>query len=107
MIPDSDSRIYFVSSIQNSIQRLITVVLGTSLSSCRRSHFFSAQYPVSKAVSHFSKSISLTTTFWESGLGFFGIRVVLRGKLGLYAGVRFWRNGLWRSGVQPYLEVCT
>ena len=40
-------------------------------------------------VSHFSKSISQTTTFWELGLGFFGIRVILRGKSGFYAGVRF------------------
>ena len=54
-----------------------------------------------RVVSHFSKFISQTTTFWEFGLGFSGIRVILRGKLGLYAGVRFWRNGLWRSAVQP------
>ena len=52
-------------------------------------------------VSHFSKSISPTTTFWELGLGFFGVRVILRGKLVLHAGVRFWRNDLWRGGVQP------
>ena len=52
-------------------------------------------------LSHFSKSISQTMTFWELGLFFFGIRVILRGKLGLYAGVRFWRNGLWRIGIQP------
>ena len=51
-------------------------------------------------VSHFSKSISQTTTFWELGLGFFGIRVILRGKLGSYAGVRFWRKVLRRRGVQ-------
>ena len=55
----------------------------------------------SAVVSHFSNSISPTTTFWELGLGFFGIRVILRGKLGLYAGVRLWRNGLWRSGYNP------
>ena len=54
-----------------------------------------------RVVSHFSKSISQTTTFWELGLGFSGIRVILWGTLGLYAGVRFWRNDLWRSGVQP------
>ena len=31
--------------------------------------------------------------------------VIRRGKLGLYEGVRFWRNGLWRSGVkvQPFI----
>ena len=54
-----------------------------------------------KVVSHFSKSISQTTTFWKLGSVFFGIRVILGEKLGLYAGVRFWRNVLWRSGVQP------
>ena len=36
------------------------------------------------ALSHFSKTISQTTTFWKSGLGFLGIRVILRGKLGFY-----------------------
>ena len=35
-------------------------------------------------VSHFSKSISQTTTFWELGLGLFGIMVILKGKLGFY-----------------------
>ena len=35
-------------------------------------------------LSHFSKSISQTTSFWELGLGLFGIRVVLRGKSGIY-----------------------
>ena len=33
---------------------------------------------------HFPKSISPTTTFWELGLGFFGIRVILRGKSGFH-----------------------
>ena len=35
-------------------------------------------------VSHFSKSISPTTTFKELGLSVFGIRVILGGKLGFY-----------------------
>ena len=54
-----------------------------------------------RIVSHFSKFISQTTTFWELRLIFFGVGVILRGKLGFYAGVRFWRNDLWRRGVQP------
>ena len=50
-------------------------------------------------VSHFSNSISQTTTFWDLRLGFFTIRVILKGKLGLYMeGVRFWRNGLGEVG---------
>ena len=50
-------------------------------------------------MSHFSKSISQITLFW-----FLGVRVILRWKLGLYAGVRFWRNFLLRCGVQPYRD---
>ena len=47
-------------------------------------------------VSHFSKSISQTTTFWELGLGSFGIRVILRGKLGFND-----RSGLREVGHNP------
>ena len=32
-------------------------------------------------LSHSSKSISQTTTFWEFGLGLFDIRVILRGEV--------------------------
>ena len=37
-------------------------------------------------VSHFSKTISETTTFWESGLGFLVKKVILKGQLGSYGG---------------------
>ena len=53
-------------------------------------------------VSHFSKSISQTTTFWELGLGVFGIRVILKGKLGLYGRSKVLEKWSWRSGVQPF-----
>ena len=53
---------------------------------------------------HFSKSISQTTTFWELGLGFFGIRIILTGKLGLYAGVKFWSLEEWGTTLMTNLQ---
>ena len=44
-------------------------------------------------VSHFSKTISQTTTFWKLGLGLLDLRVILGGNYGFMAGVRFWRFG--------------
>ena len=44
-------------------------------------------------VSHFSKSIPQTTTFWALGLGLLGIRVILRGNSGFYDRIKGWRNG--------------
>ena len=39
---------------------------------------------ITTVVSHFSKTISQTMTFWELGLGFFGIRVIIRGQFAFY-----------------------
>ena len=52
-------------------------------------------------VSHFSKSISQTTTVWELGSGVFGIRVMPRGKLGFYGRSMVLEKWSWRSGTQP------
>ena len=52
-------------------------------------------------MSHFSKSISQTMTFWELGLGLFGIRVILRGKLGFYGRSKVLEKLSWRTGTQP------
>ena len=69
-------------------------------------------------MSHFSKSISQTTTFWELGLGLFSIRIILRGKLVFYDSsmtvVRLWRNGLGEVGhnlsgaisIHAYIAYC-
>ena len=56
-----------------------------------------------RIMSHFSKSISQITTFLKLGLGsgFFGIRVILRGKLGFYDRSKVLENWSWRSGTQP------
>ena len=52
-------------------------------------------------VFHFSKTISQAMTFWELGLGLFGIRVIQRGKLGFMAVVRVGEMVLEKcSGVQ-------
>ena len=46
----------------------------------------------------FSKSISQTKTFWELGIGSIGIRVILRGKLGIYSRSKVLEKWSWRSG---------
>ena len=56
-----------------------------------------------RVVSRFSKSISQTTTFWELGLGVFGITVILRGKFGLYGRSKVLEKWSWRSGTQPII----
>ena len=57
---------------------------------------------MSWAVSHFSKSISQTTTSWELVLGLLGIRVILRGKLGFYSRSQALDKWSWRSGALPF-----
>ena len=52
-------------------------------------------------MSHFSKSISQTTSFWELGLGLIGVRVILRGKLGFYGRSKVLEKWFLRSGTQP------
>ena len=44
---------------------------------------------------------SQTTTFWELGLGLMDIRVILRGKWGLYGRSKVLEKWSWRSGTQP------
>ena len=44
---------------------------------------------IQSVVSHFSKTISQTTTFWELGLDFFGIKVTFKGNEGYMLGVWF------------------
>ena len=55
-------------------------------------------------LSHFSKSISQTTTFWELGLGFFGIRVKLRGKLGSKV-LEKWSSEKWGTTISTNKSV--
>ena len=49
-------------------------------------------------VHYFSKTISQKTTFWKLGLGLFGIRVILRVKLGFYGRSMVLEK---RNGVKP------
>ena len=53
---------------------------------------------IQSVVSHFSKTISQTMTFWELGLGLLEVRVILRGISGFMTGVKSWRNRLGEVG---------